>query len=642
MEVLLSKLSYRLYEMESYCLSYENFPLDSLIEIKEGLDWLQSSMSNLPCLTQLESLLNQLTQFVSCLQQRLSPFSSSYRDLFLELIDLVRQLVLEQAYYAYCDIQLSTKPEQIAQLIERVQQEHASILQPSQALNKFEAKLEQDDDAWLTILMDFIERFSRVGEFTFEGNLSYKTDIGLKADSSLHQAGLAPILKVDAKTAQSLAWMNRHFSQFKWHISNQTISLSIKDLRPVFDCLRQAKVLIQKHDQKHFSYAYAYQVLETTYIATQADSLGNIADKLSDKLGFSVVSLPTQAGIYVEDLVVSTLLNDIFSLFNSHSPFNCQSFTLFTQDVSGKSRLMVASNLMDSKPKRYCLESSEYADRGLIIDLPYALSVLEYKVWLASSSDGFICVPDSKVHSILVWNNEVLSTDLSQNYMSVLIEDVGQVDVFIGSREILDSQTQKNVILINDLGDMYGVLVEEVDVKHHVYKVPSMGLSPGVNMLWYFDQVGIVAEINPNALMKPEIEYVASQKDKPDLVGVGGWIAKIAGMHCFIHPEVVEKHLTTDNAVNVTLSYVDSPFIQLEGRCYPYFDCVKGDASSLLLLVWRDESVCIAVNSIYYQKNIDDTLLRLDGVERLTLHDLSLIDEKMNENVLYVIDANSF
>jgi hypothetical protein len=642
MEVLLSKISYRLYEMESYCLSYENFPLDSLIEIKEGLDWLKYSISNFPYLTQLEPLLNQVTQFVSCLQQKLSPFSSIYRDLFLEIIEFIRQLVLEQGFYLYDEVQLSTKSERIAQFIERVQQEQLTITQPNQVLNNFEAKLEQDDDVWLGVLMDFIERFSRVGEFTFEGNLNYKADIGSKLDGPLHQMGLSPVLNVNVKTAQSLTWMNRHFNQFQWLSLNQSNNLENKDLRPIFDCLRQAKILFHQQDQKHFLYLSAYQILETVYLTTQADSLGNIVAKLSEKLGFSVLCLPAQSEFFVDSSVVSTLLDAIPSLLSSSSLLNCQVVTLFSQDVSGRSRLVISSDLVDCKPKRYCLDASGNANTASILDIPYELSVLEHKVWLAKSAQGFICVPDKKVHSIFVWDNALRAADLNQCYTSVVVDGVGQIDVFIGSREILDSKTEKNVILINDLGNMYGVLVEAISLDHHVYKVPSVGLSPSINMLWHFEQAGIVAEISPTAFLKSEIKCLVSPKDKPDLKGVGGWIAKIAGRQCFIHPEVVERHLSADKKTVVKLSYVDHLFIELEGRCLPYCDYTIGDALSLLLVSWQDDSVCIAVNSIYYKNNVDDALLGSQCVERLVLNDLFSMSEKANKNVLYVIDSNSF
>ncbi len=642
MDVLLSKLSYRLYEMESYCLSYETYPLDSLIDIKEGLVWLKGASADFSYLAQLESLLIQLTQLVSCLQQRLSPFSPDYRDVFLEFIDLVRQLVLEQGFYTYSDFHLSTKSEQITQLIERVQQEMAGVILPARALNQFEARLEQDDDAWLNIVLDFIERFSRVGEYTFDGRLTYKLDTNTKSDSLLSQAGLAPLLTIGVKTAQSLAWMKCHFDQFKWSTSKQAASLKVKDLRPVFGVLRQAKMLIHKQDQKNFAYQSSYNALEAAYLATQAESLSSIAAQLTEKLGCPVFSLPSQSDLYVSDLEVSILLDDIFSLFGSLSVLSHQVFTLFSQDVSGGSRLIIVSGLLNTKFEKCWQKNSGYRDREFLFNASYGLSVLGHKVWLANTSAGLICVPDDKLYSIQEWDNRALSVDVAQNYISVVFEGVGRVDVFIGNSEILDAKIKKNVILINDLGLVYGILVETVAVRYHVYKVPSLGLSACVNMLWHFDSVGVVAEINPLALIEPESEPIESAKDNPDLEGEQGWIVKIADKTCFIHPEVVERHLTADKVERITLSYVDLSFIKLEGWCFPYFNFAKGPALSLLLLAWQGCRVCLSVNSIYYKKSINGILIETENVERLALNDLSLIDDKKNENVLYVIDAKSF
>jgi len=640
MEVLLSKLSYRLYEMESYCLSYETFPLDSLIDIKEGLDWLKDASADLSYLVQLEPLLIQLTQFVSYLQQRLSPFSPDYRDLFLEFIDIVRQLVLEQGFYASAGFHLATKKEQIAQLIEKIQQERADIIQPGRELNQFEARLEQDDEAWLSIVMDFIERFSRVGEYTFDGILTYKSDANTKNIGQLNQAGLASILTISVKTAQSLAWMRCHFNHFKWFVSTQGVSSKAKDLRPVFDALRQAKMLIHKQDQKYFAYRSSYQALEAAYLTTQTKSLANVAAQLTDKLGLPVFVLPTQSDLSVSDLEVSILLDDIFSLFGSLSVLSHQVFTLFSQDVSGCSKLIVISGLLDAGSERYLQRGSEYSGRDLVFSASYGLSVLGFKVWLSSTSDGLICIPDDKLHSIHKWDDRAL--DLTQSYISMVLEGVGLVDVFIGNNEILDSKIEKNVILINDLGVTYGILVGAVSVRYQAYKVPSFGLKPYINMLWYLDRVGVVAEINPLALIQAKSEPVEPPSDTPDLEGEQGWIVKIAGKTCFIHPEVVERHLTADKVERVALSYVDLPFIQLEGRCYPYFDFAKGSALSLLLLAWQGDSFCLSVSSIYYQKNVKSLLLKVEIIERLTFFDLSLIDEKNNENVLYVIDTKSF
>jgi len=642
MEVLLSKLSYRLYEMESYCLSYETYPLDSLIDIKEGLVWLKDASADFPYLTQLESLLMQLSQLVSCLQQRLSPFSPDYRDVFLEFIDLVRQLVLEQGFYAYSDFHLSAKSEQITQLIKRVQKETAGAIQPTRELNQFEAILEQDDDAWLSIVLDFIERFSRVGEYTFDGKLTYKFDTNAKSDGLLSQAGLAPLLTIGVKTAQSLAWMKCHFDQFKWSASKPAVRLKTKDLRPVFSVLRQAKMLIHEQDQKNFAYHSSYKVLEAAYLATQAEYLANLAAQLTEKLGCSVFSLPAQSDLYISELDVSTLFDDIFSLFSSYSVLSDQVFTLFSQDVSGGSRLIIVSGLLDTKFERHWLKNPEYKDSELVFNASYGLSVLGHKVWLLNASDGLICVPDDKLHSIQVWDNRELTVDAAQNAISVVLEGVGQVDVFIGNSEILDSKIEKNVILINDLGVIYGILVETVAVRYHVYKVPSLGLSPSINMLWYFDKVGVVAEINPLALMNAESENLVSQKKEPALLAEQGWVVKIADKTLFIHPEVVERHLTADKVERLALSYVDLPFIRLDEWCYPYFDFAKGSALSLLLLTWQGSRVCLSVNSIYYKKGLNDILLETENVERLALYDLSLIDEKKTENVLYVIDAKSF
>jgi hypothetical protein len=125
-------------------------------------------------------------------------------------------------------------------------------------------------------------------------------------------------------------------------------------------------------------------------------------------------------------------------------------------------------------------------------------------------------------------------------------------------------------------------------------------------------------------------------------VDKSGWLAKVAGIPCFIGADIVEKHLPVTLESVVNLPGVSLPLAKLEGVCYPYLDIEKELAISLVLLTSQDKCICLPVEAIYYEADMSHKLQSIEGIDRLDLREFSLLSSNYDANLLYVIDSNSF
>lgn len=133
--------------------------------------------------------------------------------------------------------------------------------------------------------------------------------------------------------------------------------------------------------------------------------------------------------------------------------------------------------------------------------------------------------------------------------------------------------------------------------------------------------------------------YKQKVRQSEVVVDTSGWIALIAGIRIFISVEVVEKHLTVSMTDTFHIAYSEFSLVKIEGRCCPFLDLATKPALSLLLLSWQGESVCLSINSIYYEKNLDTLKQEIENVERIDLCDIPQAFENEYEGVLYVIDT---
>lgn len=640
MEVLLNKLNYRLYEMEASCLSYPVQPLDSLIDLKDGLVYLNEATKEVSSLAPLSTLTYQLTLLVSSLQQNYSPFSSTSRNLFLEFIDLFRQAVLAQEYYGSDDSNLILRLDQGVQLLEKIKEESTKNSLMDQNLNCFEADLEQDDEVWLDTIMDFIERFSRVGTFTFAGGVDYRSSALLDREALFGQLLQSSQINIKVKTGQSLIWVQSHFNQFEWRLSKRNKPNDGADLASVFMALRRAKELIPKSKQRKFRYSTSYHVLERLYLSANTRLLAEVAKTLSDYMDVPIKVLSSQA-----QLVLSkTAIQDLYAAIKQQNLVpNGLSFTLRLFDFAGTSRLLLVSDEFNKKQWLAYLKGSEVTPSGVYLDTAYDVSVLESELNLIAFDDGMIVIPSDKCLSILEWDHREYEYHEETSLVSIEFENLGLLDVFLlCSFEKLTSSASLSVMLIQDVEVTYGILFEGKEEQKQGYKLASFGLSAGTRMLWYLDHIGVVPEINPLALMAP-IAAVEVSEDNQDLVTMpkSGWMANIAGNHVCICPKLVKKHLSLGDVQIVMPFGGTSPLVYFDGICYSLLRGAEEGALSILLLQYQGFHCCLAVNSIYYERNTDQLLQEMENVERLYLPKLSIARDSNLSNTLYVIDVKS-
>lgn len=634
MEVLLSRLSYRLYELESYCLSYEISPVESLIDINDELDWLSDNASDQFELMSARQLLGSFSALVLNLQQNHSPFNIYFRDLFLEYIDLIRQLILEQNFNLSNTPNLIKKEPQIELLEKKVGQIQTEMRLTKCELGAFEAELDQENADWLNILMDFIERFSRVGEYSFEGGLNYKFNLSRDDTTFINRNNASALLKIGVKTAQSLVWMKRNFNNFQWFPVDSVAEKKDINLIPYFRGFRHANAIMQWRDRKRFNYLYYYKELESAYLNFQGISLERVAERLKVMLGISIVVLPRQSDLHVNSRIVSSLLQDMSIAIRSISVLPHSSFTLFVHDVAANSKLSIIMGVMSD---RKLISDFNHSFKNLVLTLPIDLDVLEHKLWSMDFGDERICVPDEKFHSIQSCKNAVLSLPDNEPFVKIEFEGVGLIDVFVTNNEDLSYEKEKSVILVDELGVISGFLVSEIVSECHAYKTPSSGIGSKIKMLWSLENADVIAEINPLAYLDSNNKQKVRQSEV--VVDTSGWIALIAGIRIFISVEVVEKHLTVSMTDTFHIAYSEFSLVKIEGRCCPFLDLATKPALSLLLLSWQGESVCLSINSIYYEKNLDTLKQEIENVERIDLCDIPQAFENEYEGVLYVIDT---
>lgn len=640
MDVLLSKLSYRLYELESHSLSYRHSPVESLIEVKEGLDWLSNMAKAQFELMPMAKLLDSFQHLVINLQRKHSPFNANVRDLLLEFIDLARQLVLEQSFYSASVLNLPPKHYQIENLISKVALIDASLDSSKQLIKHFEAEVDQDDDDWLNKLIDFVERFSRVGEYYFEGGLNYKLESASQGLTQRSSGDVVHVFKLGVKTAQSLAWMKANFDQFQWISKDILENYKEQDLRPLFKGIRLAKSLMPKRAQREFKYPSYYNELESLYLKTQALSLEKIAEKLSIKLKASVGILPSQSKQYVDiggaqDLEAEIDLARGLGAESKNAPF-----TLLVRDVSGTSWL---SLINEDVLKELAMADFSSLGQHCLLSIPIDADVLEYQVRQMLFANHLICVPEEKVLLIHNCEDDLVIHDESCSFIKMHFGSIGVVDVFVSGYQNLPSQGAGKVVLIKEFGFVYGILASDIMLQQQANKVPSHGLSTHVNMLWELSDSRIVPEINPLTYSINNQELSVDRNQIVDVSEVSsGWVATIAGLCCFIQTDIVEKHVTTMTKEKVLLPEIQHSLIRLEGECYPYIDVANQPSSSLVLLGGQQHSVCISVNSIYYEKDMTRFMDNIETVERLSVNSLSEMIRDHSRNTLYVVDVNSF
>ena len=327
MDVLLSKLSYRLYEMESYCLSYDAFPVDSLIDIKEGLVWLKRALSDFSDSPPLLNLLGQIAGVIFHLQQQQSPFSPNYREILLEFIDLMRQLVLEQSFNDINAVNLVSKKSRIDLLISKIEQAKIDLSSHSSMFNLYETEFVQDEESWLLMLIDFIENFSRIREFSLQGGINFKYEDGLEKETPLNSSSLVGVLKIQVKTSQSLAWMRRHYSQFNWALTSFSHD-GVVDLSPIFRSIRTARSKVKSHYQRGGDLALANRSLEAVYKATQVMTLKELVKTISWRFALSFKCSISQEGQLINKLDIDGLCNGIGKAVSSLTLSESHGFSL--------------------------------------------------------------------------------------------------------------------------------------------------------------------------------------------------------------------------------------------------------------------------------------------------------------------------
>ena len=638
MEVLLSKLSYRLYELESYSLSYDLSPVESLIDIREGLDWLSVNASKQLELMSLDELLSSYLRLVISLQQAFSPFNFKFRDLLLEFIDLARQLILEQDFYLSYEPNLAIKTHQISLMFNKVEQLNGKLEANSNLeMNVYESQVDQDNDYWLDDLIDFIERFSRVGVYYFEGGLNFKQEEVLNNDAKLALSGASTSLVLGVKTSQSLAWMTHNFTKFAWGIKQNAAVVSSLNLTPLFRGLRHANELLDWREKKRFKYSNYYKDLEKFYISSQSLTLKQAAEQLSNVLKALVETKENQNDLCISLNAFSKLQQSLPPVIKAISSSDSPKCYLSVNDYSG-------STLLSLKVEESSFECEYTGDANALgggyLSVSTDLDVLEHPVWQMKFANETICVPDHKIHSIQIYDVIDLGSCDNFSFVEMTFENIGVVDVFIAPKNIGLSELDARVVLIEGVEHIYGILVTDLELKRHAYKVLSKGVDAKTNMLWCVDGTNVVPEINPCAYDENGVNLVLRQDDV-DIKG-GGWLALINGIRCFIHADIVEKHLPVlfENVINLPGSTL--PLVKLEGVCYPYLELEKRAVSSLVLLAWQDKSICVCVSSIYYEADTRELLQEVEGIKRAYFAEFALTSPNYDANLLYVIDSNSF
>lgn len=638
MDVLLSKLSYRLYEMESHCLSYDAFPVDSLIDIREGLVWLKSALNNFSDSPSLLNLFGQIAGVIFHLQQQHSPFLSSHREILIEFIDLMRQLVLEQSFNGLAAVNLVSKQERIDQLVARVEQGKVALNSHSSTLNLFEAKLEQDEESWLLMLLDFIEHFSRIGEFSVEGGLSFKFEDGLEKDAGLHTSSLVNVLKIHVKTSQSLAWMNRHYGQFNWELTTFTCDGAV-DLAPIFRSIRVARSQAKLHYQKGSDLALANTSLEAIYKSTQLITLKELSQTLGWRFAIPFTCSPLQEKHLVNRLGLDDFYKEVGRAASSLNLSDTHNIFLQLQDVAGASYIyLYAGRGLSNDPIGSVSLTKNYEP---FFESSLALNLAEQNLMLASFGRERICVPHSKLHSLLHWGDVSSFEQEADGQLNCLINGIGQICVFTDTEENLNLHHNKRIILVNDFDTSYGLLVDDVKLDNRGYKTQSFGLPSKAGMLWRVNKLDYAVEINP-LLLSGEVISDGSQQSDISLDLEDGWLTKIAEKHVFIRSNVVAKHLAANQFDTIELKCIDVSLINIEECCYPFLNFATSPALSFILLTNQNQSFCLSVNSTYYKKSLDISSVKTDNSKRLMMSDFAKELTTSNEECLYVIDDLSF
>lgn len=638
MEVLLSKLSYRLYELESYSLSYDLSPVESLIDIREGLDWLKANVSKQLELMSLDELLDSFLRLVVSLQQGFSPFNFKFRDLLLEFIDLARQLILEQDFYLSHKPNLAIKTHQISLINNKLEQLNCELTaNASLEMNVYESHVDQDNDYWLDDLIEFIERFSRVGVYYFEGGLSLKQNEVMNDDAKLVLSGASASLILGVKTSQSLAWMTHNFDKFTWAIKQNVAVVSSLNLTSLFRGLRHANELLGWREKKRFKYSGYYKELENFYVSSQSLTLKQAAEQLSNTSKTRIDTKESQSDLSISLSASSELQRSLAQVIKVISHVDFPKCYLSVNDFSGSTLL----SLNGVECAFECEQVGEINALGDgLLSVSAELDVLEHAVWQMKFANENICVPDHKIHSMHIYEARDLGACDKFSFVEMTFETVGVVNVFIAPKNMGQYELGASVVLVEGFEQVYGLLVTSLALKRHAYKVPSKGADTKTNMLWCVDGVNVVPEINPCAYDENGVNLVLRQDDIK--VEESGWLALFNGTRCFIHADIVEKHLPVLFECVVNLPGASLPFVKLEGVCYPYLELEKRAASSLVLLACQDESVCLSVSSIYYETDTRALLQEVEGIKRLDFAEFAQSSINYDANLLYVIDSNSF
>ena len=647
MEVLLSKLSYRLYELESYSLSYDFSPVESLIDIREGLDWLSANAAQQFELMSLNELLDSFLRLVAGLQHELSPFNFKFRDLLLEFIDLARQLILEQDFYLSFEPNLATKSHQITLISNKIDLLSNELTTGSNlAVNVYESDVDQDNDYWLNDLIDFIERFSRVGAYYFEGGLNFKPEGLMNEDVKLILNNTSSSLVLGVKTSQSLAWMKHNFNKFRWNKRQDSKLVSPLNLASLFKGFRHANELLGWREKKRFKYSNYYKELESVYLASQSLTLKQAAKQLSSISKLDIEVMAYQSSLYVDLDAFDKLKQSLAKAINLNSCDHSFQYYLSLKDCAGCSYLSLeeVNELgLQSESEVGLIGGPNQIDvelNKLSLSVSVDLDVLEHSVWQMNFANEVICVPDHKIHSIQIF--EVRDFESCDNFsiIQMTFDSIGTIDVFVAPHEQSQLEGDARVVLIEEVGRTYGILVTDMRLQRRAYKVASKGVNAKVTMLWCLGGENVVPEINPCAYEETSINLIVKQDDIR--VDKSGWLAKVAGVFCFIGADIVEKHLpvTLENVVN--LPGISLPLAKLEGVCYPYLDIEKELAISLVLLTSQDKYICLPVEAIYYEADMSNKLQSIEGIDRLDLREFSLLSSNYDANLLYVIDSNSF
>lgn len=646
MDVLLSKLSYRLYEMESRSLSYETYPLDNLIDIKDDLEWLTAVIDDHSNLIQLKPALTSLMRHVVFLQQRFSPFSSSFRELLLEFIDLTRQFVLGRSFYMANDFS-NFASQQVEALSLKIEQELIEFNLPEEKLNAFEAKLEQDNDTWLDSLIDFIERFTRLGEFSVESALDAKFKSVIEGNT-LHQ-NLVPYLLLKVKTAQSLVWIQHHFKGLEWQLTKNEVRGELLDFSSVFMCLRQMQLSLPKRDIKNVRFEEAYEVLRSAYLTIQTDTIENLAKQFTEVFGLPAYVLPHQKENSIPNNIFPHMFDQIREYMNCHDTRKNQRYLLVNRDIAGESFILVYASSIDTEFES-TLESSRQSrlvmKEGSLLALKYGLDMLEQKVILTEFDGEMICIPEGNICAIQNWRTKELINTHNGLVVDIEVAGFGRIDIYADRREVLESNVDSTLIVCNYLGKVFGILVGQVLSNEQAYKVASYGLDNRVHMIWQIVDFGLVVEKNFDACREPKEERLKAnltEKKQVELFqGMSAWIVKISNSRFIVTPDIVKKHVSGRNIKVLEAACIDYPMVRVDEGCYPCFADLKKPYSSLLLLEAEEQQICLPVNSIYYEKSIDTLLEEMENVRHIKVDEIPLVTVDKENVPLYVIDANSF